>query len=140
MADIRAADPRPVTPALLAAFLLFATAMAGLAAVTLLRPGGPLDAAWRIKPAEYAQLRAMGPWVGAGFAALSAAAGLLALGVLRRRLWAWRGAVFGLAVNGLADAIRGLSGSWIEGVLGVTVTGLFVWWLTRPRVRALFRR
>jgi hypothetical protein len=131
---------RPATPPLLGAFLIFATAMAALAAITLLAPGTPLDAAWRIKPAEYRQLLAMGPAVGLGFVALSGAAAIIAAGVFGRRRWPWRAAVVGIALNGAGDAIRALTGAWVEGLVGVAVTAANVWWLTRPHVRAAFDR
>jgi hypothetical protein len=138
MADVQSAAREPVTPWLLGAFCLFATAMALLAAVTLLNPGTVLDGAWSLKPGAHAELAAMGSWVGYGFAALAIVAIWTARGVLTRRLWGWRLAVAGLAVNGLADAARIPFGAVLEGLTGVAVTGAILWWLTRPRVRALF--
>ena len=132
--------PRPVTPAALGAFCVFAALMAAFAAQTLLAPGGPLDALWRIKPAEHAQLLAMGPRVGLGFCALSVAAVVVSVGVFRRRRWAWWAAIAALLANATGDAARALTGAWIEGGVGVAITGAIVWWLTRPRVRALFDR
>ena len=131
---------RPATPAILGVFLLFASAMAGVAAETLLEPGGPFDFVWRIKPEEHARLLAMGPLVGLGFSALSVAAAAIAVGVFQRRRWSWWAAVLGIAANGVGGALRGLSGGPLEGAIGVTVAGAIVWWLTRPRVRALFDR
>jgi hypothetical protein len=138
--DDAADGPRPVTPTVLGSFCLFAAAMAGLAAETLFDPGGPLDPVWRIKPAAHAQLLAMGPWVGLAFSALSVAAVVIAAGVFQRRRWGWNAAVVGIVLNAVGDAARGLSGAWLEGLLGVSVTAAIIWWLTRPRVRALFDR
>ena len=137
--DDAAARP-PVTPVALGAFALFAAAMAALASTTLLAPGTPLDAAWRVKPAAHAQLAAMGPLVGVGFAMLSAAALATAVGVFARRRWGWWAAVIGIGGNAAGDAINGLAGAWVEGLVGVSVAGTLLWWLTRPQVRALFRR
>lgn len=131
---------RPVTPVALGAFCLFAAAMAALAAITLLAPGTPLDAAWRIKPAAHAQLLALGPAVGVGFVLLCAAAIATSVGTFGRRRWGWWVALVGVCANATGDAINGLAGAWIEGLVGVSVTAAIVWWLTRPRVRALFRR
>jgi hypothetical protein len=72
--------------------------------------------------------------------ALSLVAGIGAVGVLRRKLWGWRIAVAGIAVNALADAARIPFGAVLEGLIGVTIAGLVLAWLTRPRVRALFER
>jgi len=138
--DHAADGPRPVTPAVLGSFCLFAAAMAGLAAETLFDPGGPLDPVWRIKPAAHAQLLAMGAWVGVSFCALSLAAAVISVGVFQRRRWGWNAAVVGIVLNAAGDAARGLSGAWLEGLVGVSVTAAIVWWLARPRVRALFDR
>ena len=131
---------RPLTPAALSAFFAFATLMTAITAITLLAPGGPLDAIWVMKPREYQQLKAMGPWVCAGFVALSLAAAVGAVGLFRRRSWGWRFAVAAFAINGLSDAARIAFGAVLEGLIGVAVAGLVLAWLTRPRVRALFDR
>jgi hypothetical protein len=130
----------PVTPPLLGAFFVFAAVISAATAVTLLAPGTPLDGMWRIKPAEYAQLRGMGAWVGAGFVVLCAAAAIGSIGILRRRRWGWWFAVVGIGINALADAARIPMGAVFEGLIGVTVAGAILLWLTRPPVRALFDR
>jgi hypothetical protein len=131
---------RPVTPILLGAFFVFATAMALLAGITLLIPGSPLDVAWRIKRSEHAQLMAMGSWVGWAFLVLATTAGLASYGSFSRRPWGWRLALAILCVNGAGDAIRAAGGAWLEGLVGVGVVIVIVWWLTRPQVRALFEQ
>jgi hypothetical protein len=129
---------RPATPMVLGAFFVFAALMSAFSAWTLLAPGGPLDLVWRVKPAEHAQLLAMGPAVGAGFVALALVAAAGSVGAFGRRRWAWWVAVVGIAANGAADGLRGLAGAWLDGLVGVSVTAAIVWWLTRPRVRRLF--
>jgi hypothetical protein len=94
---------------------------------------------WRIKPAEYARLLTMGLWPALGFLLLSPLMAAASVGLFRRRRWAWWLAVVIFAVNATADALRGASGAYIEGAIGVAATVLVLWWLTRPRVRALFR-
>jgi hypothetical protein len=140
VAGVQAATRAPVTPWALGAFFIFATAMSLLAGVTLLFPGTQLDAVWRVKPAEYAELRALGPWVGGGFLAMAIVGAWGARGAFQQRRWGWRLAIVALAVNGLADAARIPFGAVLEGLVGVSVTGTLLWWLTRPRVRALFDR
>jgi hypothetical protein len=126
------------TPALLGAFFLFATIMCGLAGASLLAPGGPLEAIWRFKPDEYRQLLALAPWTGAGFLGLAVAMALAGYGTWRRRLWGLRLAILIFAVNALADATRTVFGAAWQGAIGVAATGIVLWWLTRPKVRALF--
>jgi hypothetical protein len=106
--------------------------------VTLLAPGSPLEAIWRWKPDEYRQLLALAPWTEAGFLGLTAAMAFAGYGTFRQRRWGLRQAMPIFAANALADAIRIPFGAPREGVIGVAVTGIILWWLTRPKVRALF--
>jgi hypothetical protein len=137
-----AMDPRskrPATPILLGAFFAFAAIMACLASLSLLLPDIPLGLIWSFKRAEYAQLLALGPWVGWAFLLLAIAATLASYGSFRRRQWGWVLSLAIFAVNGLGDAIRLMTGAWVEGLIGVCVTAAIVVWLTRPSVRALFK-
>lgn len=129
---------RPVTPYALAGFFALSTLLTFAAGTSLLTPTGPLDWIWAIKPAEHAELLAMGPVVGAGFLALSLAMAAAAYGTFTRRRWGYWLAALIFLVNGLSDAARGLSGGLVEGMIGVTVTAIVLWWLTRPKVRRLF--
>ena len=129
---------RPWTPVLLGAFFAFATLMCTLAGISLLTPGGPLDWIWLIKPEEHGLLIALGPWAGAGFLALAVAMAAACLGTFRRRRWGLWLAMAIFAVNAAGDAARMTSGAMLEGAIGVAVTGVILWWLTRPRVLALF--
>lgn len=129
---------RPVTPYALAGFFALSTLLTLMAGTSLLTPGGALDWIWAIKPAEHAQLLAMGPMVGAGFLALSLAMAATACGTFKRRRWGYWLAVAIFLINGLSDAARGLSGGLAEGVIGVSVTALILWWLARAKVRRLF--
>jgi hypothetical protein len=140
MTSMQAAERAPITPLALAGFFTFAMVMSLAAAVSLTTPGTALDGIWDVKPKAHAQLLAMGPWVGYGFAGLGVIAIFGARGALLRRQWGWRLAIIALAVNGLADAARIPFGAVVEGLVGVAVTGTMLWWLTRPRVRALFDR
>jgi hypothetical protein len=129
---------RPVTPYALAGFFALSTLLILAAGTSLLTPGGALDWIWTIKPAEHARLLAMGPVVGAGFLVLSLAMAAAAYGTFSRRRWGYRLAVAIFLVNGLGDAARGLSGGPAEGVIGVMVTAIILWWLSRSKVRRLF--
>lgn len=130
----------PVTPVATAGFFALASLITLAAGASLLAPGAGLDWMWRIKPAEHAQLLAMGPLAGLGFLGFSAVAAATSVGLIRRRRWAWRLAIAIFVLNGVSDAARIPFGAVAEGLLGVVITSLIVWWLTRPRVRALFTR
>ena len=127
-----------MTPSLVGGFLVFATAMALLAGLTLLIPRSPLDVVWRIKRAEHVQLLAMGSWVGWAFLILAGAAGLASYGSFRRRRWGLRLALVLFAINAAGDAIRAAGGAWLEGLVGLGITLALLSWLTQPQVRALF--
>lgn len=129
---------RAWTPVLLGGFFAFACVMCALAGTSLLTPGGALDWIWLGKPEEHGLLLALGPRVGWGFLGLALAMAAASYGTFRRRrrgLWLAM-AIFG--VNAAGDAARIFSGALWEGVIGVAVTAAILWWLTRPRVRALF--
>jgi hypothetical protein len=129
---------RAWTPVLLGAFFAFATSMCVAAGVSLLTPGGWLDWIWLIKPEEHGLLVALGPWAGWGFLGLAVAMAAASWGTFRRRRWGLWLAMAIFAANAAGDAARITSGAVLEGVIGVAVTGAILWWLTRPKVRALF--
>jgi hypothetical protein len=129
-----------MTPVLLAVFFVFGTAMTALASLSLAWPDGPLAAMWRLKPDEFAKMRALGPLVPIGFSALSLTMAVTAYATLARRRWGWWLAVFIFAVNGLSDAARALVASEWSSLIGVAVAGLVLWWLSRRDVRAMFGR
>jgi hypothetical protein len=125
---------------LLTAFFLFGTVMTALAGASLAWPNGPLAVMWRVKPDEYRQLLAMGPWVPVGFFMLSALMAATAFGTWKRRRWGWWLAVIIFAVNGLSDLARAASGAYWEGLFGAAIAALILWWLFRPGVRGMFNR
>jgi hypothetical protein len=129
-----------MTPVLLAVFFVFGTAMTALASLSLAWPDGPLAAMWRLKPDEFAKMRALGLLVPIGFSALSLTMAVTAYATLARRRWGWWLAVFIFAVNGLSDAARALVASEWSSLIGVAVAGLVLWWLSRRDVRAMFGR
>lgn len=130
---------RPVTPAALAAFFALAELLTAVVFVTLLAPGTPIDAIWAIKPAEYQDLLLLRPASTLGFLVLAAAMGFALAGCSQRRHWGLNLAIAIFALNALGDAARALSGDVLEGLIGVVIAGVILWWLTRPNVRALFR-
>jgi hypothetical protein len=130
---------RPVTPIAAGLFFAIATVLTAAAGVSLLTPNRALDIMWRIKPRDHETLLGMGPLVGFGFCGLSVVMAAASIGCFAKLRWGWDLAVAIFVVNGLADAARIPLGAPSEGVLGVTVAAVIVWWLTRPRVRGLFR-
>jgi hypothetical protein len=140
--DMLATGPRASarTPVVLGLFFAFATVACALAGLSLLTTGGSLDAIWRWKPMEHAQLLALGPVVGVGFLALALVMAAASHGSFKRQRWGWRLAIGIFAVNAVGDALRIPAGAVWEGAVGVAATSVILWWLTRGRVRRLFVR
>jgi len=119
-------------------FFFFAATMASYAAVTLLFPGTFLDRAWTLNPSGHSQLLPLGKIVALPFAILGVVALLTAIGWFRRRRWAWIVGVLTIAVNLAGDLANMLVGEFWKGVVGVTIAGLLLIYMTRPGVRRYF--
>ncbi|MBI1359956.1 MAG: hypothetical protein GC155_06680 [Alphaproteobacteria bacterium] len=128
------------TPVIFGVFAALATAILLLAGLSLLSPGGPLEAIWMLTPKKFETLK---PWrapVGGGFLVLAIPAAMASFGSFRRRRWAWWILVVGIAVNGLGDLAQMAFGRITEGLVGGGVAALVLVWLTRPAVKAVFER
>lgn len=123
----------------LVSFFILAALLCFIAGFTVLFPGTPLSAIWRIKPVEFAQLTALRPWTGLGFFLLSGIMGLTAWGCLHGRLWGWRLAVAIFAANAVGGVGQIFAGHISEGILGIIVVAVIALWLTRPQVKAAFQ-
>ena len=130
----------PPSAILLGGFFALAALMAGAAGASLLYPGEGLDWIWAIKPEEHRQLLDLGPLPALGFLALATLLMLASAGSFLRRGWAWWLALALFVANAVGDAARIPLGAPREGIFGVAVVIPILWWLTRPRVRALFDR
>jgi hypothetical protein len=131
---------RAVTPVALGVFFTLSTLICAAVSATLLAPNTPLDAMWALKPAAHQDLLLLRPASTAGFIVLTLAMASAAWGCFGRKRWGRILALVIFALNGLGDAARALTGGLVEGLVGVAVAAVLLWWLTRPRVRALFDR
>jgi hypothetical protein len=130
--------PRSAT-ILVGVFSLLAAAIAAAAGTTLIRPDGPLDIIWSIRNDDtHAKMLALGWPVGVGLWLLAIVALVLAWGSFGQRRWAWWITVIGITVNGAADLGRIATGGYVEGLVGVVIAGLILFWLTRRGVRTQF--
>jgi hypothetical protein len=114
----------------------FGVLASGLALVTLAAPGGPLDTIWRINPRGHEGLLRMGAAACPLLVAVCLACAATAFGLLTRKTWGYRAAVFMLLVN-LAGA---LTGNESRAIIGVPVVVLVLWYLSTPAVRLYFFR
>ena len=119
-------------------FLLFGATMAALAGVSLIFPGHSLDAMWRLNPKAHAQMAPLGKPIGLAMLLLSLLMLSATIGWFRRRRWGWMLAVIIIATQVAGDAGNILAGRRLEGLVGVTIAGLLLWWLLSSPVRNRF--
>lgn len=126
------------TPPAVGLFFAFATLMSAAAAVTLVGPGGPLDAIWQVKAEQYAAMKPHGAVIGAGFVLLALICAGACIGSFLRYRWGWLTALTVIAINFAADLGRAILEPGLATAAGVLATVAIIWWLTRRGVRAQF--
>jgi len=119
-------------------FLFFGAVVAGLAAITLLWRGTPLDRLWVLNQMAYKRLVPMGRAVGILFLLLSGALTTAGIGWFRRRPWGWRLAVVIIATQVVGDLVNCVRGDLLRGGTGVIVAGALLLFLWRPKIRDSF--
>ena len=119
-------------------FLFFGAVMAGLAAITLLWRGTPLDRLWVLNQMAYKRLVPMGRAVGILFLLLSGALTTAGIGWFRRRPWGWRLAVVIIATQVVGDLVNCVRGDLLRGGTGVIIAGALLLFLWRPKIRDSF--
>ena len=119
-------------------FLFFGAVMAGLAAITLLWRGTPLDRLWVLNQMAYKRLVPMGRAVGILFLLLSGALTTAGIGWFRRRPWGWRLAVVIIATQVVGDLVNCVRGDLLRGGTGVIVAGALLLFFWRPKIRDSF--
>ncbi len=129
---------RPLGIVIVAIIMFLATAMALIVGISLLLPGTALDILWTLNPAA-AGLTSMGTILGffllvIGIITLSAG-----IGFLKGRKWAWWIVVIIFVLNGIGDVFRIALGG-IEGIVGVLIAAVFLFYLTRPEVKKFFEK
>jgi hypothetical protein len=130
---------KPISVAIVAAFLWMAMLIGLAVGVALLFPGTFLDRMWVYNRPAHAAFQTVGKTSGVGFLVLGLIVGVTAGGLSRGRRWAWWLAIFIFALNGIGDlfgllATRDLlrSGSGLVVAIGFLVV------LLRRNLRASF--
>jgi hypothetical protein len=104
----------------------------------LLLPGSPVEVIWKLYSARRTELMPYRAWMGPGFLVLATVMLFASIGMFGYRRWGWWLAVTMFAANGLGDVVQVIIGRVLEGVIGVTVAGAILYYLTLPKVRGAF--
>lgn len=119
-------------------FLFFGAIMASVAAAALLAPGTILDRLWSLNPSAHARLAPHGRIIGFLFLPLTTALACAGAGWFRRRQWGWMLTIAIMAIQALGDMINLVTGDYLRGATGLIIVGALLFYLLRPRVRAVF--
>ncbi|MDP4150510.1 MAG: hypothetical protein Q8927_07505 [Bacteroidota bacterium] len=119
-------------------FLILACLILVVAGISLFWPQTFWSQIWSFKEEEFRQMLPYRVLFGSGFWLLAIVMGMAAIGWFRRRRRGWLMTIGIFVVNGLSDGARMFSGSVLEGAIGVSVTSIIIYYLTRPAVRAEF--
>ena len=122
----------------MAAFFVFGACASGVSALTLLWPGGPLDALWQANPIGHARLLQAGGWGVLLMAAVCVVCALTARGLWRRRRWGHRLALGMLSVNLLGDVANAVWRDDPRTLIGIPIAGALIVFLLTPAVRRGF--
>jgi hypothetical protein len=131
--------PRSLGLDALAAFFAFGACASGLSVVTLLWPGGALDAVWRVNPDGHAALQRAGGWAVLLMLVVCGVCTATARGLWARRPWGRTLAIAMLGVNLLSDLGNAVVRGDFRTLIGVPVAALLIAYLVAPRTRAVFR-
>jgi hypothetical protein len=133
-------ENRPKGILIVALILLFAAVMALAVAVSTLIPGTPLDILWTLNNSFSQGFKST--FIGIVFGIFMLILGIILLftvgGLPKGYKWAWWITVIIFVVNGIGDAAKLALGS-IDGVLGILIAAGFIFYMTRPGVRAFFK-
>lgn len=114
--------------------------MSGLAALSLAFAGGPLEVVWSINPEARVAFAQMGLWAVALMATVCLACAISAVGLWKLWLSGYLLAIGVLTVNLIGDTVAAILKSDPTTLVGVPVGALLIFYLCRPRVRALFAK
>lgn len=130
--------PVPTGVKALTVVFLFGAAMAGLASLSLLFPGGALEPMWQLKPEARAHLASLGSVGGGLMAMVSIACAGAALGLRSLDGWGHKLAVALLGLNLVGDAASAIFARNLWALIGIPIGGLMIAYLLQPHMRALF--
>jgi uncharacterized membrane protein (DUF2068 family) len=78
--------------------------------------------------------------LGAVFLVLGAAALFLSIGLWRGRRWAWMTTIILQAIVLVLDLVLLVTPGGATGIVGIILSAIIIYYLTRPHVKAYFQR
>ena len=129
---------RPAGVTALACLFALGTLAAGLSAISLLTPGGPLEPMWRLNPHARDAFSRMGMWAPLLLGVVSLACAASAYGFFAGKRWGYPLPVGGLVINLAGDVLNSALGTEPRAIVGVPVVALILWYLSSRRVRDFF--
>jgi hypothetical protein len=124
---------------LLAIFFDLATCILAAAGIALIWPDTAFDVIWLLKPDRQALLWPYRHLWGPLFLFFTIPASCASYGFFRLRPWGRQLGIAIFAANGIGDIGQILLGHLWEGLLGATIAGLLLLFLTSPGVTRAFR-
>jgi hypothetical protein len=123
----------------LSGFFVFGACASGISFITLLFPGGPLDALWRVNPRGHDALHGAGGWGIILMAAVCVVCAATARGLWTGARWGWWMALAMLSLNLAGDVVNAVALGDLRTLIGLPVGGALIAYLLSRRVRAAFR-
>src|ERR1051326_4420997 len=130
-------EPKPKAVTVVAIFLFVAAAIAFVVGASLLFPNPLMEFLWKLnRPAE-ATFRSFGRIAGIALMMLGIGTCTAAIGLLRRKEWAWWFAVVLFATDAVGDLVSLVAtGDWLRSTAGIVISCAFLWSLRSRQVRA----
>src|SRR5262245_33838077 len=129
---------RPLGVTALSVFSFVGALLAGVAAVSLAFPGGPLEPMWQLNPRGHQGLARMQGWAVVLLAGVSGACTITGVGLWQLRRWGYALALAGLSVHLVADMLNVILGIEPRAIVGIPIVFALLVYLSRPHVRGAF--
>ncbi len=134
-------EDRPKGILIVAIIVFIAAVLALIIGISIIIPGTPLDAIWNLKNSFPTGFKST--LVGILFAYFLIILGLIMLyatyGIAKGLKSAWWITLIIFTVNGIGDAVSLAFGGGFNGITGIIIIGLFLFYLTRPNVKKYFK-
>jgi uncharacterized BrkB/YihY/UPF0761 family membrane protein len=136
-------DNRPKGVLIVTIIVFIAAILALIIGISIIIPGTPLDVIWTLKNSFPIGFKST--FIGIIFGYFLLALGLIMLysayGLTKGRKWAWWITVIIFTVNGIGYAVSvALGSSGSDGITGILIAVVFLFYLTRPSVKNYFEK